>query len=161
VTVPINYNELRSLAAELREGGMSVPDIARKLDLPRATIYAWLPKGHDTARVAEMAQMRGRGMTNMEIAKHFGITRQRVAAILGPTARRGRVADPRSAVRVRLSSADVERVIGTAERLGLRITSGAEAGRGSINALLEEIATGNLAVAWREGRTAFTRLIDE
>ena len=161
VTVPINYNELRSLANELREGGMSVPDIARKLDLPRSTIYAWLPKEHDSARVSEMARMRGQGMTNMEIAEHFGITRQRVAAILGPTARRGRVADPRAAVRVRLTPADVEKVVRIAERLGLRITSGAEAGRGSINAMLEEIAAGNLTLAWREGRNAYTRLIDE
>jgi DNA-binding MarR family transcriptional regulator len=108
-----------------------------------------------------MATMRNQGMTNKEIAEHFGITRQRVAAILGPSARRGRPTDPRAAVRIRLTPRDVEKVVRTAERLGLRITSGAEAGRGSINALLEEIATGNLTVAWREGRNAFTRLIDQ
>jgi transposase len=160
-TAPIDYRKLRNLASELREGGMSVPEIARKLDLPRSTIYAWLPKDHDGSRVAQMATMRNQGMTNKEIAEHFGITRQRVAAILGPSARRGRPTDPRAAVRIRLTPRDVEKVVRTAERLGLRITSGAEAGRGSINALLEEIATGNLTVAWREGRNAFTRLIDQ
>jgi orotate phosphoribosyltransferase-like protein len=156
----IDYAKLRDLAMEMNEAGLTVPAIARELELPRSTIYAWLPKGNDGSRAARMAQMREQGMTNKEIAARFNITRQRVSAILGPSARRGRPADPRTAVRVRLSSRDVEQVVAVAERLGLRITSGAEAGRGSINALLEEIAAGNLRVAWRDGRTAYTRLIE-
>jgi orotate phosphoribosyltransferase-like protein len=160
-TTPINYAKLRDLALEMREGGLGVPEIARELELPRSTIYAWLPKEDDGSRAARMARMREQGRTNKEIAEKFNITRQRVSAILGPTTRRGRMPDPRQAIRVRLTADAVNRLVATADTLGLRITSGAEAGRGSINALLDEIAAGNLRVTWKEGRTAFTRLIDQ
>lgn len=155
----INYAKLRDQALELHDGGMSAPEIARMLDLPRATIYAWLPKSPDDAKIARMLAMREQGMTNSEIGQHFQISRQRVAAAIGPTTRRGRPVDERTAVRVRLTPANVERVVAIAANLGIRVESGAQAGRGSINALLDEIATGNLKVAWKPGRNGYTSLI--
>ena len=157
---PVDHAALRDRAVELRGSGLSIPQIAIALDVPRSTVYSWLPKDDDDSRFAQMARMRESGMTNTQIGEAFGITRQRVSAVLGPSARRGRPAEKRTAVRVRLEAPRVNRLVAIAERLGIRIGAGANAGRGSINALLEEIATGNLVIAWKDGKTGYTHLID-
>jgi len=155
-----DLKELRTKALALRKKGLSIPQIANELGIPRVTVYSWLPETDDKdGRFAKMVAMREQGMTNIEIAEHFGTSHQYVSKVLGPSVRRGRRADPRDRIQVRLESRDHETLVGLAENLGIRIPSGQAAGRGSINALLEEIARGRLKVAWSKGHTPHTHLV--
>lgn len=152
---------LRDEALRLHRDGMPIPKIAETLGVPRITAYSWIPRPGEESQFAQMASLRASGMTNQEIARRFGVSRQRVSAVLGPSSRRGRAADSRRAVRVRLDERDADRIVSIADGLGIRVGGGAQAGRGSVNGLLAEIAAGNLVVVWNDGHTNYSHLLDE
>lgn len=81
----------RREALRLHAAGVSKLAIGIQLGVSRKTVFNWLPPSHPRAERkvtrAELEALRCQQFTNIEIARQSGISRQRVAQILGPIPR--------------------------------------------------------------------------
>ncbi len=142
-------------ARKLRAEGCSKPAIARELGVSLATIKNWLPaeRPRPTQRAdrAQLLAMREQGrLTNSEIARRTGISRQRVAQILGPIPRY--VEGERQSVTISLPVHDLERLRDMAQHLGYLSWAGTLSGQGSVSAMIGAIAEGQLELRPRRKR---------
>lgn len=149
-------HRLRAEALQLAEQGMSIREIAKRLGVPRITVFSWVPRAEESVQFKQMADMRAKGMTNIEIARELGTTRHRVGAVLGPTSRRGRRPENRRRIVARLSDKHLNRLSMTANDLGLPALEPSR----MATAILEEIGAGRLEVDWKDGYNAFSHLVE-
>ncbi len=154
-----NTAHLRAEAIRLAGEGKTIKEIADQMEVPRITVFSWVPRAEESAQFQEMAAMRAEGMTNIQIAEALGTTRHRVGAILGPTARRGRRPEQRRRIVARLSEGNLDRLTDEAQRLGIYGVAGGEPSR-MATLILEEIGAGRLEVNWKNGHNAFSHLVD-
>lgn len=151
-TVDPRQAEARRL---FHDEGLRKAEIARRLAVNVNTVQTWLPSDSvltDHARRRRAAALRARGATNVEIGTELGISRQRVAQLLGPVAAPSM--GPADRVTVNLPRATAEAMRRRAKALGLRSYRGARSGEGSIARLLEAIRTGELELRRRGGAVA-------
>jgi predicted DNA-binding protein (UPF0251 family) len=129
----------RREALRLHAAGVSKLAIGIQLGVSRKTVFNWLPPTHPRAERkvtrAELEALRCQQFTNIEIARQSGISRQRVAQILGPIPR-----PHREMKKVFVHIPDVEAIRDVAKSLGYRVAKGPYSGEGNISALLAAIA---------------------
>ncbi len=93
-------------------------------------------------RRERMFELEKNGMTRSKIGKVYGISRQRVAQIMGPIEFRGH----RKEIHVYAVPELFQKVVDIADHFGLHHKAGATAGQGSVGLLIEQIALGQLSV---------------
>lgn len=138
----------RSEARRLQAAGMSVRQIAARMDLPPTTIQNWLPTEEEAGQFARWARLRAAGLSNTAIAEREGVNRQRVAAVLGPVPRRKTSGQRKP---LDLSPATWNGARNAAAALGLKAVQGSAEGTGSVGMLLDALAAGELKIEWRDG----------
>lgn len=151
-----NIAHLRKRAIRLHNRGMRVRDISRELQVPPLAVKNWLPGKSGDDQFETMAAMRARGMTNVEIAEHTGLSRQRVGHVLGAV-RKPRQADISTRIRVQREAA--EGMIRVAEELGIH--PGKRSDKYSqVARLMEDIVAGRIELKWKPGHGPFSYLAD-
>lgn len=137
--------QMRHDARRLQAEGLSIRQVAAKLDLPPTTVANWLPTAAERSQFDRMMRLRLEGMNNQQIADQLGVIRQRVAAVLGPVPRR-KTRGKRRTIDLSPETWDGARQV--ARDLGLRAVQGSAEGTGSIGMLLDAIAYGEVSVTW-------------
>jgi DNA-binding transcriptional regulator LsrR (DeoR family) len=94
------------------------------------------------ARLERMRDLEKNGWNRKQIGQEYGISRQRVAQLLGRLPDRGR----RGEVHIYIVPEAYEKIVEMAEGYGLRHRAGRTAGQGSVGLLLEQVAQGNLKI---------------
>lgn len=151
-----NVAHMRSKAIRMHGEGMRARDIAKELGVPPLAVHNWLPGSTGDTQFETMAAMRAKGMTNIEIAEHTGVSRQRVSKVLGPV-RRPTTSDIRTTIRVPRELIDGLNAI--AEGLGLQRGKSSDK-YSQIVYMLAEIAAGRITVKWKTGHGPFSYLAD-
>jgi hypothetical protein len=100
------------------------------------------PQLQDSRRES-MLELISRGWSRSQIAKQYGISRQRVAQIVGLAPNRGK----RQEIHVYALPEAFKEVANIALEKGLRHQAGGTAGGGSVGRLIEQIAEGKLVIA--------------
>lgn len=129
----------------LREAGRSLAEIAEELGVHRMTVVSWLPtrQEEESGIREEMARMRLKGMSNIEIAEAMGTSRNRVGALLGPAPRVGPPTDERRKIVVRVADKDYDRIVARLAELGIP-HEGVKNRPHPLTVMLEHIAAGDL-----------------
>jgi transcriptional regulator with XRE-family HTH domain len=132
-------------AVGLHAAGVSKRAIGIRLGVSSRTVRKWLPPTHprteDKVIKVEVEALRRLHVSNIEIARRTGVSRQRVAQILGPTSK-----PTREMKRVLVRIPDVEAARAVAQSLGYRIRNGPNSGHGNISAMLAAIADGEVRI---------------
>ena len=152
---PDEINEMRKLATKMRAEGSTLQEIGDAIGISKTGVWIYLPaEDDDNTREAamRMRSMRNEeGMNNSEIAEIMGISRQRVAQVLGPIGEdtlASRVAGLRE---VRLPVEAIPVIREKARELGYINTRGVNAMEGSIPLLIRAIANGEIALIRMRG----------
>jgi hypothetical protein len=128
----------------LYEKGVKTTTIAKAIEMPLyrvKAIVAASKEGDDFLK--QVIDMKRRGMTDSDIARALGKSKQYISRITG--VRRSLPGDKRNHV-IALDQGQWRKLMGMAEEFGLIVDDGQHAGRGSVRKLLEQIALGNLTV---------------
>lgn len=139
-------------AAAMLAEGKTKKAVAAELGVSAATMTNWFPsdriRGDSVAR-AQCEALRDEGLNYTQIAERVGISRQRVAQILGPLPyRRKHTKD----VRLTISEETVDACKRIAKRLGAVSYQGPTTGEGNLSVLLDRIARGDFEVRLAEKR---------
>jgi len=130
----------------LHATGVSKRAIRLQLGVSSRTVRKWLPPTHPRAEHkvtrAEVQALRQKQFSNVEIARETGVSRQRVAQILGSN-----VKPRRDMKKIYVVIPDVSAVRAIAKSLGYRIEKGPNSGAGNISALMAAIADGEVRVS--------------
>lgn len=136
-----------SRAKVLAGEGKSYRQIARELGVLPLQVWEALGDNGEESSFARMARMSREGMTNAEIGRSLGLSRQAVAKELG-----ARPCRPRTVVRtIRVEPRTWEITRDMAQALGLRAGRGPKPSGGSVGLLLDAIARGDVEVTRKTG----------
>src|SRR5215204_2754247 len=85
---PEEINEMRVTATKMRAEGKTLQEIGDALGISKTGVWIYLPAEDDEQSREAAMRMRSmrneEGMNNSEIADIMGVSRQRVAQVLGP-----------------------------------------------------------------------------
>ena len=143
-------NQMRMTATQMRREGKTLQEIGDALGISKSGVWIYLP-AEENPKIREsamrMRQMRNEeGMNNSEIAQVMGVSRQRVAQVLGPIGE-DTVASKVAGLReVRLPIEAIPVLRDKARELGFVNTRGINAMEGSIPLLASAIAKGDVAL---------------
>lgn len=144
------FNARREEARRLFADGMNKAEIARHLNVSKASIYAWIPS--DAGRSESNDELRQRcaeldeqGYSRAEIGRELGKSRQRIGQIMGPINPDEPIKDTRVVLFSTKGKVRTLRVL--AKSFGLMTERGRYPKAGSIQKLLDAIATGDLVVS--------------
>lgn len=145
----ISIDQKRQEAARLAEEGKSYRQIAKELGVAPMTVYYWLPSKEEQGMFREMAELRLKGLTNIEIAEKLGVDRKKVSSVLGPLPRLHRAQSDRR--QIRMEPGTYDRLKQVAQGLGLHVGKGSVPRDGAVGRMLDAIARGELNVSWKNG----------
>lgn len=128
----------------LYESGHKTTVIAKALQIPLYRVKAIVSISKtEPDRLRRIAEMKKRGMTDSDIARAEGLSKQYVSRITGVV--RPLAGDKRSHL-ITIDQGLWLRLMERAEEFGLIVDDGVHAGRGSVRKMMEHIALGNLSV---------------
>lgn len=129
----------------MREQGLSPKVIAKAMDIPTYRINAiYQAAKKNRNQLDAIYDMKARGMTDSDIARAVGLSKQYVARLTVATKRRVKGDTVQRVINVDPGAwAKAQEV---AEGFGLITDDGKDSGRGSIRKLIEQIGLGNLTV---------------
>lgn len=147
---PEEINQMRATATKMRADGATLAEIGKALGISKTGVWIYLP-AEDSVEAREaamrMRQMRNEeGMNNSEIAEVMGISRQRVAQVLGPIGEETLTKKVVGLREVRLPVEAIPVLREKARELGYVNTRGINAMEGSIPMLANAIAKGDVAL---------------
>lgn len=147
---PEEINQMRATATEMRREGKTLQEIGDALGISKSGVWIYLPAeegGSAKESAMRMRQMRTeQGLNNSQIAKIMGVSRQRVAQVLGPIGDETLTSKVSGLREVRLPVEAIPIFRDKARDLGYVNTRGINAMEGSIPMLVSAIAKGEVAL---------------
>jgi transposase len=147
---------LKERAVAMHQAGQSRYAISKALGVSTKTLRAWLPGAYDSAAASrqvagrrdEVLALHAQGLTGSEIARRLGISRARVAVLLGNQP--GKRFPGTESVVVRLAPEAVDRLLVIADQHRAYTPKGPNVGKPSLSVMLDRIAAGELKVVKAE-----------
>jgi hypothetical protein len=132
------------LVIALHNQGIGTTVIAREADMSIHRVKAIIAANRtDHDRFKRITEMKRRGMTDSDIARAEGLSKQYVSRLTG--VRRSTMGDKHSYA-LTMDQGHWRKLQVIAEEFGLIVDDGHHAGKGSVRKLLEHIALGNITV---------------
>ncbi len=152
---PEEVNEMRATATRLRKEGKTLAEIGEAIGVSKSGAWMYLPLEDDDSTRETAMRMRAmrneEGMNNAQIAALMGVSRQRVAQVLGPIGEETLASKVSGLREVRLPVEAIPVLRDKARDMGYINTRGINALEGSIPMLVSAIAKGEVALVRVKG----------